>query len=333
MIKVAVIGIGSMGKNHARIYANHDQVELVAVADMDVESLEKISHRFNTKGYTDYMKMLECEEIDAVSIAVPTRFHHAVALEVIKQRKHILLEKPIALTQEESKEIIDAAKKYNVILMIGHIARFNPAIIELKRRISQVGEIYKIDVQRIGPFPRRVADVGVTIDLSVHDLDIIEYLLQETPIRIYAESQQRLHPKHEDSLTALLTYPKGTLAVLNINYLSPTKTRLLKVFGERGMFMVNYLTQELYFYENKAFTTDNWQSVSEGDVHKINILKKEPLLAEVESFLKSIKNGGPSPVSGESGLSALSIAHCIIESSEKKSVVVLRNFSEIEKKI
>ncbi len=323
MIKVAVIGVGSMGQNHARIYFHSDNTELVAVADPYKEQAEKVARHYNTKAYTNYREMLQHEDIDAVSIAVPTSLHKEVALYALEKDQHVLLEKPIASTNEEAQEIINKAQQRNRKLMIGHIERFNLAIQELKMRLQrgELGEIYKIDVQRIGPFPSRITDVGVIIDLSVHDLDVINYLIEDSPIRIYAETQQRLHPHHEDSVTALIRYSQGALAVLNINYLSPTKTRQLKVFGKKGMFMVNYLDQELYFYENKGFTTDNWESVSEGDMKKITLHKKEPLQLEIESFINCIKEDTAVAISGEQGLSSLKIAQAIMKSAQEKKIL------------
>lgn len=322
MIRVAVIGVGSMGQNHARVYFHNDDVQLVAVADSNKEAVEKVAKKFNTRAYTDYREMLELEQIDAVSIAVPTSLHKTVALAVLEKGKHILLEKPIASTEQEALEIIEAAKRNNVKLMIGHIERFNTAIHELKERLQHgdLGEMYKIDVQRIGPFPGRVTDVGVIIDLSVHDLDIISYLTESEPDRMYAETQQKLHPHHEDAVTALIRYKNGVLANLNINYLSPTKVRQLQIFGKKGMFAVNYLDQELYFYENKSYYSDNWESVTEGDMKKINIRKKEPLQAEIEAFLHCITNNTESPVSGEQGLFILRIANQLLRSAEQGKI-------------
>ena len=325
MIKVAVIGVGSMGQNHARIYFNHDEAKLVAVADPHPKFLSKASKMYNVPGYADYQEMLERENIDAVSIAVPTKFHKEVAIYALNKKKQVLLEKPIASTVEEAQEIINCAKKNGVTLMIGHIERFNPAVLELKKRLHELGEIYKIDVQRIGPFPSRITDVGVIIDLSVHDLDVLNYLLTAKPVRIYAEMQKKLHPHHEDSVTALLRYDRDILAVLNVNYLSPTKLRQLRVFGKKGMFMVNYLNQELYFYENNSFYSDDWSSVSEGEIRKIKILKKEPLQAEIDSFIESVKNKTPAAVSGEEGLEALKIAIALFESAQGKTI--LENYS------
>lgn len=325
-IKVAVIGVGSMGENHARVYAHYEKTQLIAVADSNKEQAEKVAKKFNAKAYTDYKEMLEKEQLDAVSIAVPTGLHKDTAIYVLGKGINVLLEKPIAPTEEEAKEIIKCAKKNNAKLMIGHIERFNQAIIELKKRLEQgdLGEIYKIDVQRIGPFPQRISDVGVIIDLSVHDLDIIDYLINSAPTRIYAETQQKLHPQFEDSVTALLSYQNGVLAVLNINYLSPTKTRVLKIFGEKGMFQVDYLNQELYFYENKSFVENHWSGVTEGEMKKIIIKKKEPLQVEIENFIWHISENTPPSVSGEQGLKVLTIARLLIKSAAKKEIIELK---------
>ena len=326
MIRVAVIGVGSMGQNHARVFADNEEVELVAVADPNEEQVLKIAGKHHAKAYTDYKEMLDKEEIDAVSIVAPTSLHKEISIQVIKRKKHVLLEKPIATNEKEANEIIICAEENQVNLMIGHIERFNPAVIKLKELLENgdLGEIYKIDIERVGPFPSRITDVGVIVDLSVHDLDIISYLIDATPSRIYAEKQQKLHPTHEDSVTALLNYKNSILAILNINYLSPTKTRTLKVFGKKGMFKVNYLNQELYFYENKSFILDNWDSVSEGDMRQIHILKKEPLKSEIESFISHLKNKTKPSVNGYHGLEALRIANLVVESANNKKIIDLK---------
>ena len=311
-----------MGQNHARVLFNIDSVHLAAVVDADKNQAERIAKKYNARWYTTYQELFEKEQLDAVTIAVPTKYHKTCTIAALERKIPVLLEKPIAATIEEAHEIIACAKKNNVPLMIGHIERFNPAVIELKKRLDsgELGEIYKIEVQRIGPFPERIADVGVTIDLSVHDIDIIHYVMNAPIERIYAETQQRLHISHEDSLIALITYQNGVLGVINVNYLSPTKTRQLSIFGKKGMFRVNYLTQELSFYENKSFALNDWSSVSEGDVRMINIQKKEPLQLEIEHFVRHF-NDPSMLVSGEDGLHALQIAHSILQSARTKQVI------------
>ena len=325
MIKVAVIGVGSMGQNHARIYFNGEEAQLIGVADINNEQAQKLAKKYNTKAYQDYKEMINIEELDAVSIAVPTTMHKEVALYALGKGKHVLLEKPIANNIQEAQEIIESARKNKVKLMIGHIERFNPAVVELKKRLQQeeLGEIYKIDVQRIGPFPAQISDVGVIIDLSVHDLDVINYILEARPIRVYAENQKKLHLHHEDSVTAMIRYDNGVLAVLNINYLSPHKVRQLRIFGKKGMFAINYLDQELHFYENKGFSGNDWSSVAEGQVTKINIPKQEPLQAEIEAFLVCINNDTESPASGNHGLYALQLANYILQSAQQKKIITL----------
>lgn len=321
MIKVAVIGVGSMGQNHARVYFHNEKAELTAVADPNPEFLKKVCRTYNTKGYGDYHEMIEKEDIDAVSIAVPTKFHKDVAVYALNKGKHVLLEKPIASTEEEASEIIECAKKNNVKLMIGHIERFNPAIIELKKRLHELGEIYKVDVQRIGPFPSRITDVGVVIDLSVHDIDVINYLVNHSPTRLYAETQQKLHPSHEDSVTALLRYGNDVNATLCIDYLSPTKVRQIQVFGKKGMFKVNYLDQDLYFYENSGYSSDSWNTVVEGDMKKIIISKKEPLVGEIDAFINCILENTEPVVSGEHGLQVLKVAHLLLQSAKENKII------------
>lgn len=322
-MKVAVIGVGSMGQSHARVYAHREDVKLVAVADSNPEQVQKVAKKYHTKAYVDYKKMIAEEEIDAVSIAVPTILHYDVAMHCLAKKKHLLLEKPIATTERQAEEIIRCAQENNVKLMIGHIERFNTAVLELKERLDkgELGEIYKIDVQRIGPFPIRIADVGVIIDLSVHDIDIIDYLLSMEPTRLYAETQRKLRTDHEDSVTALLRYGKEIHAILNINYLSPTKIRQLKIFGKKGMFKVNYLDQVLYFYENRGFGSDDWNSVLEGDMKKIHLPKKEPLQSEIEAFITCIKENKEPPVSGEHGLKVLKIANMLLKSAQEQKIM------------
>jgi predicted dehydrogenase len=325
MLKAAVIGIGSMGKNHARIYSDLDNVELVAVADVNKDVVTALSKKYHVKGYSDYKEMLKNEKLDLVSVVVPTELHKQVALDAINRGIHVLLEKPIAKTIEEGKEIINKATEKKVKLMIGHIERFNPAVIELKKQIDDVGEIYKIVVERVSPFPLRITDVGVVIDLSVHDIDIINYLLQSEVTSIYAETQQRVHPKHEDSLTAILKYKNKVIAVLNVDWLSPTKKRQLTVIGNKGMFKINYLTQDIYFYENKAVKKEEYEfgqiGVSEGNMTKIHIDTKEPLKQEIEAFIQSINQNIESPVSGEDGLKALFIANKILEAGKEHKII------------
>jgi predicted dehydrogenase len=324
-LKVAVIGVGSMGKNHARIYWELPDVTLVGVSDPAEETAKSIAFKYGTNAYTDYLKMLDIEKPDAVTISVPTVLHKDIALEVIDRKISLLVEKPIAYTEEEAMQIITAAELAGVKLMIGHIERFNSAIISLKQKIKnkELGRIFQIDAHRQGPFPARIGDVGVVIDLAVHDLDIMRYISEREIVRVYAETERRIHSKFEDLLTGLVRLDDASIGTLKINWLTPTKIRELFVTGEGGMYKVDYLTQDLYFYENSVTHSSEWETmqilrgVNEGQMVRTVIPKKEPLRAEQEAFLNSVMNDKPVPISGQDGLKALKLAQALVTSGIK----------------
>ncbi|NIO68855.1 MAG: Gfo/Idh/MocA family oxidoreductase [Anaerolineae bacterium] len=330
MMRAAVIGVGSIGWNHARIYNELEGVDLVAVADLDGGVAERAAHVYGAKGYTDYREMLGHEELDVVSIAVPTQIHSETALAALQRGCHILVEKPIASTIEEGQEIVALAASRGLKLTVGHIERFNPAIVELKRRLKrgEAGQVFQIHARRLGPFPTRVRDVGVVIDLATHDLDIMRYLLNSEVTRIYAETEQEIHTAHEDLLSGLLRFENGVIGLLSINWLTPTKIRELTVTGERGMFLVNYLTQDLYFYENDH-ADSQWESlgllrgVSEGNMVRLKIGKREPLRVEIEAFVKAVLEDEEPAVRGEDGLKALALAQRLVESGRENRVITL----------
>jgi predicted dehydrogenase len=328
-LKSAVIGVGSMGRNHARIYWELPDVEFVGVADGDLAKAEAIAQRYGTKAYTDYRTMLDEQKPDIVTVAVPTIYHLDVALDVISRGIHLLVEKPIAFNLEQGKQIIEAANEANVKLMVGHIERFNPAVIALKQHIAdgELGRVFQIDAHRQGPFPARIGDVGVVIDLAVHDLDIMRYVTGQEIIRVYAETEHRIHSQHEDLLAGLVRMADGTVGTLTINWLTPTKIRELFVTGERGMFRVDYLTQDLYFFENSATHTAEWENlrvlrgVGEGGMMRFMVNKKEPLRAEQEAFISAVLNDTPTAVSGDDALRALELAKAVVLSGEEQRQV------------
>jgi predicted dehydrogenase len=305
-------------------------VDLVAVADLDGGVAERTAYVYSARGYTDYREMLRHEELDVVSIAVPTQIHRETALAALQRGCHILVEKPIASTIEEGQEMVAFAASRGLKLAVGHIERFNPAIVELKRRLKrgEAGQIFQIHARRLGPFPTRVRDVGVVIDLATHDLDIMRYLLDSEVKRIYAETEQEIHTEHEDLLSGLLRFENGVIGLLSVNWLTPTKIRELTVTGEKGMFLVNYLTQDLYFYEND-YVDSQWGSlgllrgVGEGNMVRLRIEKREPLRVEIESFIKAVLDDEEPAVRGEDGLTALALAQRLAESGQQSRIIAL----------
>jgi UDP-N-acetylglucosamine 3-dehydrogenase len=330
LLRAAVIGVGSMGRNHARVYAEMEDVQLIAVADVDQAAAVRVANIYGVRAYADYRMMLEAEPLDLVTIAVPTRLHREVAEEAAAHGVHLFVEKPLAGSVEDAQAIIDAARAAGVKLGVGHIERFNPAILQLKVELDagRLGRMFQLHARRVGPFPPRVEDVGVVFDLATHELNIMEYLANARVVSLYAETEREIHEQHEDLLSGVIKFDNGVVGVLDINWLTPTKIRELSVIGERGMFRVNYLTQELYLHEN-SFFSENWESavalmgVSEGRTIKYEIKRKEPLKAELESFVEAIREDKPPAIGGEEGLRAVFLAQKLVESGLRHEVVHL----------
>jgi UDP-N-acetylglucosamine 3-dehydrogenase len=329
VLKAAVIGVGSIGHNHARIYDSLPDVELVWVHDSDAKTAETIGERYNTRFGTDLNVLLDENTPDLVSVSVPTIYHFPVAKETLSRGIHTLIEKPIAHTIEEADELIALAKEKSVRLMVGHIERFNPAIRALKERLDEgaIGEVFRAQARRMSPFPARIRDVGVAVDLSTHDIDILRMVIGSDIVRAYAETAHVI-TEHEDMVDATLGFENGVGATLNTSRLTPTKIRELTVHGTQGMFHVNYLTQELILYHNGNARSD-WDSlknlggVGEGDVLKIAIPKQEPLKAELAHFVECVRDNSAPLVSGEDGKKALAVALAIIEAGKTHQVVTL----------
>lgn len=328
-IRVGVIGVGSMGRNHARVYSELEGVELVGVADADAKAADTIATKYGCSAYDDYQRLLDEGQLDAVTVAVPTVEHLEVALNVIEHGVHMLIEKPISYSVEEGKKIIEAAESKNLVLMVGHIERFNPAVIALKEKLEngELGRVFQIDARREGPFPARIQDVGVVIDLAVHDLDVMRYVTGSEIVRVYAETERRIHSTHEDLLAGLVRLSDGTVGTLAINWLTPTKIRELYVTGERGMFRVDYLTQDLFFFENATAQGADWDAlrvmrgVSEGRMIRHVVAKKEPLKNEQEAFIAAVRGEESVSVTGQDGLKVLELAHAIVTSGQEHRMV------------
>ncbi len=326
-----------MGANHARVLSELPESKLVGIQDTNPTTAERIGKVYNVAGFTKLEQMLATTQPDAVSIAVPTEQHAECALTALEAGAHVLVEKPIAATLEDGQRMIERARALHRLLMVGHIVRFNPAIQALRARLQnqELGRIFQITCRRVGPFPARIRDVGVVIDLATHDLDLMRYLTGLDPMRVYAETEQHIHTAHEDLLIGLMRFPADGLnesicGMLEINWLTPAKVREVLVLGERGLLKVDDLTQDLYYYEN-AFqpgaASVGWSNlqhikgVSEGSMTRIGLERYEPLKAELQAFLKAIQQNEPAPVPGEDGLAALNLAHCLIESARSHQVI------------
>jgi UDP-N-acetylglucosamine 3-dehydrogenase len=319
-VKVAIAGAGVMGRNHVRVCSELEDVEVVGVVEPARPAAERISRLFRVRTFDTLTKLLAEARPDVLIIATPTIVHFAAAREAIASGVHVLVEKPIAATVAEGQDLVTRAASAGVLLGVGHIERFNPAVRELKKHVEagELGRVFQITARRVGPFPPRIQDVGVVVDLATHDVNIMEHVVG-TPIeRVYAETARRIHQTQEDLVSCTMRFASGTVGVLDINWLTPTKIRELSVLGERGMFVVNYLTQDLTLYENSssggAAEVLSVMGVVEGRMIRFPIQRFEPLRAEIESFLSAVRTGGKPHVGGEEGVRALHLAHLIARS-------------------
>ena len=333
-LRAAVIGVGSMGANHVRVYANRDDVQLVGVVDPNAELAKRIADRFSTKVYSSVDNLLEQARPQVVSIAVPTAWHSEVAGQCMRAGVHCLLEKPICATVEEGNALMALSVETGCVLLPGHIERYNPAIQALLLLLNKgdIGSFYRIEVERCGPFPPRIRDTGVILDLAVHDLDIVSMLLGSLPESLYSETQQLIHETYEDSVVALLRYPNDVIATLNVNWTSPTKRRILKVFGSKGLFQVDYMSQELRFFENadQVGSTIPWEipGIREGREIRHVIGVKEPLAVEIDYFLKCIREGKSTESEIRESINALHLAAVLLKAGRERAKVNMADCSD-----
>ncbi len=319
-LRVGLAGLGAMGRNHLRNLSSREDAILVAVADQAAELVADAVATTGAAGYADALAMVDDAALDALVVATPTMAHAAIGLAAIDHGIPVLIEKPLAGTVAEGLELVTAARARGVPLQVGHVERFNPAVLELGRRLESgwLGTLYSIASRRAGPFPARIRDVGVTIDLATHDADILSWVAGERPARVYAELAQRIHASHEDLLFGLLHFPSGATGMLDVNWLTPAKRRQLSVVGEAGMFELDYLTQRLTFTSADVSSPkmiDGYATTFEGDVAVIDVASREPLAAELDAFFATARNGGRPAVDGEDGLWAVAIATALLEAA------------------
>ncbi|MBX3192242.1 MAG: Gfo/Idh/MocA family oxidoreductase, partial [Labilithrix sp.] len=230
-IKACVIGLGSMGRNHARVLSDLAGVSLLGVADPSEQIRRTYRPVAGVRVFADYREMLDVVRPDYAVVATPTELHAEVACEVMTRKINVLVEKPIAKRIDEAERMIALAAKQGVLLMVGHVERFNPAVRELRRRVeaSDLGRLFQLHARRLGPFPRRIADVGVILDLATHDIDAMHYVTGSRVIRAFAETARKAHKTCEDMLSGLLRFESGEIGVLDVSWLSPKKLRELWV--------------------------------------------------------------------------------------------------------
>jgi predicted dehydrogenase len=317
-----------MGRNHLRVISNHPETTLAAVADPDPAALEAAAGAPETARFADPLEMIRQTDLDGIVIAAPTTSHMPLALAAIDRGIGVLVEKPLAATVDDGLTIVAAARKRNVRVQIGHVERYNPAVLEMGRllRAGWLSTIYAITSRRAGPFPARIRDVGVTVDLGTHDVDILCWIAGERPVRVYAETAQRLHATHEDLTFGLMHFPSGATGFLDVDWLTPAKRRSLVAVGEEGMFELDYLTQRLTFTRSnveRPLMIAGYATTFTGDVAEIPINSIEPLRAQLDEFVRVLRTGERPYVDAEDGLWAVAIANALLTAASERRPIDL----------
>jgi UDP-N-acetylglucosamine 3-dehydrogenase len=297
-LRLGVVGVGVMGYNHARVLAEMPGVTLVGVADPDDKQADFVGRTLGCATVPDIRDLLELG-VNAVSIAAPTHLHRSIALTAVGRGVHALVEKPIASTVEEGREIIAAARRAGVTLMVGHVERFNPAVQAIKDAIRDE-DILSIAITRVGPFPPRMSNVGVVIDLAVHDIDLISWFTESEIIEVQPQLSSAKAEREDIALLQFRT-ASGVLAHINTNWLTPFKARTVHVATRDKYVIGDLLTRQVT--ECFGFQPDGSYSM-----RHLSVGHAEPLRAELLAFLSAVRSGEPPAVTGEQGVASLEIA-------------------------
>jgi len=310
---VAVIGTGFWGRNHARVFKELEETELLAVCDINAERAEKVAKQFGAKPYTTTGKMLRRQDIEAVSICTWSTNLEEEALKALKAGKHVLVEKPMATNVKQAEKLLKTAEKRGLHLTVGFLMRFIPGVQHIKKAVENktIGELVCATAKRVSQWPERIGDVGVVKDLAIHDIDIMRYLFNEDPIAVYAKTGSMKHKKFEDYAQVMLTFEGGKSGFIESNWLTPYKTRILVVTGSEAIMKLDYITQELTIEKAEETVQPRypWQ---------------EPLKLELQHFANCVLKREKPLITGMDGLKALQIAEAALKSSAKGRVIKLR---------
>ncbi|MBX7255096.1 MAG: Gfo/Idh/MocA family oxidoreductase [Candidatus Hydrogenedentes bacterium] len=314
-VRAGVAGVGHLGYHHARIYASLPNVKLVGVADPDEGKRTKASEDFQTKGFDSIEALLEAG-VDALSIAAPTSFHHAVALKALEAGVDIIVEKPIAASVLEAEEIVAAANRAGRLLQVGHIERFNGAVVALMDAVTQPRFI---ECHRLSPYPNRGDDVSVVLDLMIHDLEIVQALVRSEVASVDAVGVS-VFSGLEDIANARIRFASGCVANITSSRVSMERMRKIRIFAEDMYVSTDYSAQEVIVYKKKAGKLEPGMSPMELiTVEPLEVHKDEPLKRELASFLDCVRTRQRPVVTGEDALAALRLATRVVESIRKPS--------------
>jgi UDP-N-acetylglucosamine 3-dehydrogenase len=330
-LAIGVVGL-RFGANHARILDGMDSVRLAAVCDPDEQRLAAAAQGREARAYADYEAMLREETLNAVVVAVPARLHEAVALAAIRSGCALLVEKPLAPSLDEGLRLANAAASAGVMLVPGHLERFNPAVQELKRRLraGEIGRVLHLTARRMGPIVVRNQDVNVVHDTALHDVDAMRYLLGADVEHVFAEGRSDLGMPFEDSISALLRFSPLTAQVdgasvtasIEANWLAPIRIRDLTVRGTQGMFVLDYAAQTLDLYPGGP-AAETPSAAGESPL-RVEVEQAEPLRLELEAFVAALRRQRPLPVQPGDALAALAVCDALTQSARTGRPVIPR---------
>lgn len=311
---VAVIGTGFWGRNHARVFKELAETELLAICDIDAERARSVAKQFGVTPYTSTGKMLKNENIEAVSICTWSTSLAREALKALKAGKNVLVEKPMAESVKQAENLLKTAEKEGLHLTVGFLMRFIPGLQHIRNALEDktLGEPVCASAKRVGQWPERIGDVGVVKDTAIHDLDVMRYVFDEDPVAVYAKTGSIAHRKFEDYAQIMLAFKGGKSAFIESNWLTPYKTRVFMITGSEAIMKLDYITQELTI-ENARETVQPRYTV------------QEPLKLELQHFAKCITEKEKPLVTGEDGLEALKLAEAALKSSATGKVRTLKN--------
>ncbi len=325
-LRGAIVGLGMMGRHHARLLQATPAIAFAGAVDPGGDRYGAV--REPSDIYASIHELLEHGQPDFAIVAVPTDEHLGVARTLAAAGVHMLVEKPLAGTVAEALEIIAACEQAGVRAAVGHVERFNPALMELRRRTEdgQVGEVFLIGTERCGPFPDRVRDVGVVKDLATHDLDLVGWLGKSPIDVVAAQTAYRTGREHEDLVLATGRLQSGLAFSITVDWLTPTKIRRMRILGDRGMLVADTLTSDLVFHENGSVTSE-WDSsqalrgVAEGNSTRYALNRREPLLVELEAFCDFVRGEESAAVTLAEGLQTVRCAERVLESARTLQTV------------
>ena len=325
-LRAGLIGLGMMGRNHARVLRSLDGIDLVALADPGGDPHRVAGDLPLVSGIDE----LIAHRLDLCVVAVPTAFHEEVGLALAAAGVHALVEKPLATTTPAALRLTEAFEAAGLVGCVGHIERYNPAVQTLRRHLDagDLGDVHQIVTRRQGPFPNRISDVGVVKDLATHDIDLTAWVTGQSYKSVSARTAHKSGRAHEDLVAIVGQLADGTVTSHLVNWLSPMKERVAIVTGDRGCYVADTLTADLTFYANASIPSEwdalsRFRGVSEGDMIRYAIAKPEPLASELAAFRDAVLGKDADVVTMRQGLATVAVAEAVLESAASGATVAI----------